>query len=209
MLDITFAAAGGAGVISFLSPCVLPLVPAYLCFVAGTSLDQVMEDGTIERTLGRRVALAALAFVLGFSTVFVLMGASASAINQLMFEYLDVLAKVAGVVIVLFGLHFMGLLRIPWLYREVRFHPDNAPTGLIGAYVIGVAFAFRVDALHRTYSGDHPDDRGEPRLARLRRLRCSGFTPSVSASRSSLPRFVSIPSWTSFAGSGGTSARSR
>ena len=141
-LDITFAAAGGAGVISFLSPCVLPLVPAYLCFVAGTSLDQVIEDGSVARAMGRRVVMSALAFVLGFSTVFVLMGASASAINQLIFDYIDIVAKVAGVIIVLFGLHFMGLLKIPSLYREVRFNSGAAPTGLIGAYVIGLAFAF-------------------------------------------------------------------
>tara|TARA_A100001037_G_scaffold49313_1_gene41228 strand:+ start:1631 stop:2374 length:744 start_codon:yes stop_codon:yes gene_type:complete len=141
-LDITFAAAGGAGIISFLSPCVLPLVPAYLCFVAGTSLDQVIEDGTVERAMVQRVTLSALAFVLGFSTVFVLMGASASAINQLIIEYIDVVAKIAGAVIVLFGLHFMGVLKIPFLYREVRFNSGAAPTGLVGAYVIGLAFAF-------------------------------------------------------------------
>ena len=141
-LDITFAAAGGAGIISFLSPCVLPLVPAYLCFVAGASLDQVIEDGTVERAMVQRVTLSALAFVLGFSTVFVLMGASASAINQLIIDYIDVVAKIAGAVIVLFGLHFMGVLKIPFLYREVRFNSGAAPTGLVGAYVIGLAFAF-------------------------------------------------------------------
>lgn len=140
--DITYAAAGGAGIISFLSPCVLPLVPAYLCFVAGTSLDQVIEDDGVAPAMGRRVAMSALSFVLGFSTVFVLMGASASAINQFIFDYIDIVAKVAGVVIVLFGLHFMGLLKIPFLYREMRFNPDSAPTGLVGAYVIGLAFAF-------------------------------------------------------------------
>lgn len=141
-LDITFAAAGGAGIISFLSPCVLPLVPAYLCFVAGTSLDQIIEGGVVERAMVQRVSLSALAFVLGFSTVFVLMGATASAINQLIFEYIDIVAKAAGVVIILFGLHFMGLLKIPYLYREVRFSSGTAPTGLIGAYIIGLAFAF-------------------------------------------------------------------
>ncbi len=141
-LDITFAAAGGAGIISFLSPCVLPLVPAYLCFVAGTSLDQVVEEGMVERAMVQRVTLSALAFVLGFSTVFVLMGATASAINQLIFEYINIVAKVAGAVIIVFGLHFMGLLKIPFLYREMRFNSVAAPTGLIGAYIIGLAFAF-------------------------------------------------------------------
>lgn len=145
-LDITFAtfaAAGGAGVVSFLSPCVLPLAPAYLCFIAGASLDEVLgDDGAVERAMGRRVALAAFAFVLGFSTVFVLMGASASAINRLIVEYVDILAKVAGAVIVLFGLHFMGLLRISPLYREIRFNPAASPSGPVGAYVVGLAFAF-------------------------------------------------------------------
>ena len=140
--DITFAAAGGAGVVSFLSPCVLPLVPAYLCFVAGTSLDRVLEDGAVERSMARRVALSAFAFVLGFSTVFVLMGASASAINRLIVDHIDVLAKIGGAVIVLLGLHVMGLLRIPLLHREVRFNPAASPAGPAGAYVVGLAFAF-------------------------------------------------------------------
>lgn len=141
-LEISFAAALGAGVISFLSPCVLPLVPAYLCFVAGTSLDRVMSEDAASRQLSRRVALASIAFVLGFATVFVAMGATASALNRLLLEHLDAIAKVAGAVIVLFGLHFMGLLRIPFLYREWRVETGAKPTTMIGAYVVGLAFAF-------------------------------------------------------------------
>lgn len=141
-LEISYAAALGAGVISFLSPCVLPLVPAYLCFVAGTSLDQVTAAGADGQKLSRRVAMASIAFVLGFATVFIAMGATASALNRLLFQHIDTIAQVAGVVIVLFGLHFMGLLRIPFLYREWRVHTEGKPTTMLGAYVVGLAFAF-------------------------------------------------------------------
>jgi cytochrome c-type biogenesis protein len=140
--DVSYVAALGAGVISFLSPCVLPLVPAYLCFVAGTTLDQITGAGGADRALLRRVVVAAVAFVLGFSTVFVLMGASAAAINRLLVEHLDFISKIAGAVIVLFGLHFMGVFRLGFLNREARFHPEARPTTPLGAYVIGLAFAF-------------------------------------------------------------------
>ncbi len=141
-LDVSYAVAAGAGALSFLSPCVLPLVPAYLCFVAGTSLDEMLERTEIDKAEMRRVLMAAIAFVLGFSTVFVIMGASASAINQLVVQHLEIIGKIAGVVIILFGLHFMGLLKIGLLYREVRITPENRPTSWLGAYVIGLAFAF-------------------------------------------------------------------
>lgn len=141
-LDVSFAAAAGAGILSFLSPCVLPLVPAYLCFVAGTSLDQLVEKDKVDPALSRRVLLSAIAFVLGFSTVFIIMGASASAINQLVIEHVEIIGKVAGAVIVLFGLHYMGLLRIGFLYREARINPESRPASWLGAYVIGLAFAF-------------------------------------------------------------------
>ncbi|MBM3554599.1 MAG: cytochrome c biogenesis protein CcdA [Alphaproteobacteria bacterium] len=141
--DVSYAAALFAGVVSFVSPCVLPLVPAYLCFVAGTTLDKLIEtDAPADPALARRVMWSALAFVLGFSTVFVALGASASALNRLLFEYLDVIAKVAGVVIVIFGLQFMGLFRIAFLNREMRLNPEAKPAGLVGAYLIGLAFAF-------------------------------------------------------------------
>lgn len=141
-LDVSYAVAAGAGALSFLSPCVLPLVPAYLCFVAGTSLDEMLERQEIDKAETRRVLMAAIAFVLGFSTVFVIMGASASAINQLVVQHLDIIGKIAGGIIILFGLHFMGLLKIGLLYREARINPENRPTSWLGAYVIGLAFAF-------------------------------------------------------------------
>jgi cytochrome c-type biogenesis protein len=144
-LDVTYIGAAGAGLLSFLSPCVLPLVPAYLCFLGGVSLEELTEDetgGTEQRALSARVLLAALAFVVGFSVVFVSFGATASALSQLIFEYKLILGKIAGVVIVLFGLHFMGLFRLAFLNREARFHPERRPAGLAGAFLIGLAFAF-------------------------------------------------------------------
>jgi len=140
-IDVTYAGAFGAGLLSFLSPCVLPLVPPYLCFLGGVTLEQVTGDQT-DQTVMRRVFIAAIAFVIGFSTVFVAFGATASVIGQLIADYMDVLSKIAGAVIIGLGLHFMGLLKIAFLYREARFHAENRPAGLVGAYIIGLAFAF-------------------------------------------------------------------
>ena len=141
-LDVTYAGAFGAGLLSFLSPCVLPLVPPYLCFLGGVTLDEVTNAEAPKPAIMRRVFLAALLFVVGFSTVFVSLGATASAIGQLVADYMDVLAKIAGVVIAILGLHFMGLLKIPFLYREARFQTEAKPASLVGAYVVGLAFAF-------------------------------------------------------------------
>ncbi len=141
-LDVTYAGAFGAGLLSFLSPCVLPLVPPYLCFLGGITLEEVTNTDAPNPTIMRRVVLAALLFVFGFSTVFVSLGATASAIGQLVADYIDVLAKIAGVVIAVLGLHFMGILKISLLYREARFQTESKPTSLLGAYVVGLAFAF-------------------------------------------------------------------
>ncbi len=141
-LDVTYAGAFGAGLLSFLSPCVLPLVPPYLCFLGGVTLDEVTNTDAPNPAIMRRVSLAALLFVFGFSTVFVSLGATASVIGQMVADYLDVLAKIAGVVIVILGLHFTGIFKIPLLYREARFQSESKPTSLVGAYVVGLAFAF-------------------------------------------------------------------
>ncbi|WP_374467217.1 cytochrome c biogenesis CcdA family protein, partial [Ferrovibrio sp.] len=93
-LDVSYAAAAGAGLLSFLSPCVLPLVPAYLCFVAGTTLDRLVNEDGVDPALTRRVFISALAFVIGFSTVFIIMGATASALNRLIVENIDIIGKV-------------------------------------------------------------------------------------------------------------------
>ena len=140
--EITYGAVAIAGIISFLSPCVLPIVPAYLSFVAGTSFNELTSESEADAAVSRQVVMSALAFVLGFSTVFVTLGATASAVNALIVENVDVISKVAGAVIVVFGLHYAGLLRIPFLYREARFHPDKVPAGLFGAFLVGLAFGF-------------------------------------------------------------------
>jgi cytochrome c-type biogenesis protein len=131
-----------AGLVSFLSPCVLPLVPPYLGYLSGTTIDQMTSERGVDASVRRRVVLTAILFVLGFTTVFVALGASASVLGQLIQDWRAELAMVAGVVIVLFGLHFLGVLRIPLLYREARYHADVEGASLLGAYVIGLAFAF-------------------------------------------------------------------
>lgn len=139
-IDVTHGAALFAGLLSFVSPCVLPLVPPYLCYIGGVSLDQLTGEAP-DGAAKRRVIFSSLAFVLGFSTVFVLLGATASAIGRLVASYLDVLAIVAGVVIIIMGLHFLGLFKIPLLYREARMEVSKRPAGPLGAYVVGLAFA--------------------------------------------------------------------
>lgn len=139
MHDVTVAAALLAGMLSFLSPCVLPLVPPYLVYLTGTSLERVADAGAGQRAR-RDTLAAALLFVLGFSTVFVALGASASAIGGLLRLYSGPLAILAGIAIIVMGLHFLGLTPIAWLMREKRFEVAK-PVGLWGAYLMGFAFA--------------------------------------------------------------------
>ena len=140
--EVTFFGALVAGVLSFLSPCVLPLVPPYLCFLGGMTFDQLSGEDDMTRDVFWRVVLSSVVFVLGFTTVFVALGATASTIGQFVREHLDVLAKIGGIIIIIFGLHFLGVLRIPLLYRQARYHLDARPAGMLGAYIIGLAFAF-------------------------------------------------------------------
>jgi cytochrome c-type biogenesis protein len=130
----------GAGLVSFLSPCILPLVPSYLCFLAGTSLSELTAEKTA--TLTGHVLTRALAFVLGFAVVFVALGASASTVGQLVSDHLTVLSRVAGIVIVVLGLHMAGVFRLAPLMREVRFQQLRRPASMAGAFVIGLAFGF-------------------------------------------------------------------
>jgi cytochrome c-type biogenesis protein len=139
-MNVTIAAALAAGMLSFLSPCVLPLVPPYLIYLTGTSLER-FADAETKPQVRRETIVAAVLFVLGFSTVFVALGASASAIGALLRAYSYVLGKVAGVIIIIMGLHFLGVTPIAWLMREKRLDVAK-PVGLWGAYVMGLAFAF-------------------------------------------------------------------
>lgn len=130
-----------AGLLSFASPCVLPLVPAYLGFLtgAGALASQDAPDGGAVR---RRSVALSLAFVAGFGAVFVALGATASGLGQLVLAHAEMLTMAGGVLLILFGLHFLGLLRIPLLYRQVRFEPAARPAGAVGAFLVGAAFAF-------------------------------------------------------------------
>lgn len=140
-MEVSFLGAVGAGILSFLSPCVLPLVLPYLAFISGTTLHEESLAESQAQAI-RRVFPAALAFVLGFSTVFIALGATASALSGLIVRHIDVLAPIAGIVIIVLGLHFLGVFRIFLLFREARFHIAAKPAGLIGAYLVGLAFAF-------------------------------------------------------------------
>lgn len=126
-----------AGVLSFLSPCVLPVVPPYIAYMGGITMNE-MRDGA-----GRRKAvLAAAFFVLGLSTVFIFLGFTASIFGQFFLQYQSLLAKIAGGVVIVFGLHFLGVFRIPVLDREARLDAGNRGGSALGAYVLGLAFAF-------------------------------------------------------------------
>lgn len=130
------------GVVSFLSPCVLPLVPPYLCYMAGTGISELTsaENEVVDAGLRKRVVFNSLLFVVGFSVVFITLGASATALGKLLLQWSDVLAKVAGVVIILMGLHFLGVFKFALMQREARFQAGGS--GPVGSFVMGLAFAF-------------------------------------------------------------------
>ena len=138
--DVSIFAALIAGLVSFLSPCVLPLVPPYLVYLAGTSLER-FADREPEPRVKRETVLAACLFVLGFSTVFVALGASASVFGSLIRSYSGPLATIAGIAIIIMGLHFLGVTQIALLHRQKRMEVAK-PVGLWGAYAMGLAFAF-------------------------------------------------------------------
>ena len=142
MMEITFFGAFVAGLLSFVSPCVLPLIPAYISFLGGASLGQLTEEGGVDSATQRRVFYSAFAFVLGFSTIFISLGATATALSTLIAQHSLLLSQIAGTILVIFGLHYMGVFRIGFLNFEKRFHLENKPAGLIGSYILGLAFAF-------------------------------------------------------------------
>jgi cytochrome c-type biogenesis protein len=140
--EISYPAAVLAGALSFLSPCVLPLVPPYLCYMAGVSISDLRSGHTMAERLYTRLLGTSTVFVLGFSTVFVLLGAGAGVIGQALQQNFQWLGVIAGVVIIAMGLNFLGFLHLPFLSREGRFHPAGGRSSIGGAYLMGLAFAF-------------------------------------------------------------------
>lgn len=139
MVNVSLITAFGAGLLSFISPCVLPLVPGYLSFISGVSMEEMQQRNS---AAVRRVLKNALFFVLGFSVVFIALGAAATSVSQFLINYLHIIGKVAGVFLIALGLHFIGLFKIKWLNYEKRFNMANRQVGIIGSFFVGLAFAF-------------------------------------------------------------------
>lgn len=138
--NVTLIAAFGAGVISFVSPCVLPIVPGYLSFISGATFEELVSRSRAE--VLRKVIINTLFFILGFTLVFVLLGATASSLGQFISAKRNWFNWIAGAIIIVFGLHLLGVFRIKWLNYEKRFQAQTKPVGIFGSFVVGLAFAF-------------------------------------------------------------------
>jgi cytochrome c-type biogenesis protein len=139
--DISLGVAFLAGVLSFLSPCVLPLIPAYISFLSGISLED-LRQGTAPKKVLIRAGLASVFFVAGFSLVFIVLGASASFIGKLLADHITVFTRIAGIAIIVLGLYLLGVIKMDWLGYERRLKVKKFSPGFIGAFLIGLAFAF-------------------------------------------------------------------
>ncbi len=142
MESVSLLTAFGAGLFSFISPCVLPLIPAYISFVSGVSIDTLTEGGEEAGNTTMKVFVSTLIFVLGFSAVFIMLGAGAGVIGKLLFVYRIWFNRVAGGMIIVLGLHMTGIFRIGFLNYEKRIHVRENPLGVLGIFLIGAAFAF-------------------------------------------------------------------
>jgi cytochrome c-type biogenesis protein len=142
MFDISFGGAALAGIMSFLSPCILPMVPFYLCYMAGLSMSELRDDAGLQPGAQKRLILASIAFAFGVTSIFMLLGMGATALGQAFIAYQSTLRWVAAAVLLAFGLHFLGIVRIPILYREARIETSTKPKNLLGSYVMGLAFGF-------------------------------------------------------------------
>ncbi len=143
MFDVTFAGALIAGLLSFLSPCILPIVPFYLSYLAGVGMNQITAEAEVTGAVRRRAVIAAVCFALGVITVFMGLGATASIFGQMVREYFDILRWIAAAIIIAMGLHFLGVMRIGILYRQFRADAGaTSNVSFLGAYIIGLAFAF-------------------------------------------------------------------
>ncbi|SNR25988.1 cytochrome c biogenesis protein CcdA [Paracoccus sediminis] len=142
MPEISFGGAALAGLLSFLSPCILPMVPFYLCYLAGISIGELRESRRMDPRARRRLVMGAIAFSLGVTTIFVMLGLGATAMGSAFSRWRAELSWVAAAVLALFGLHFLGVIRIPFLYRQARIESTGDPATLAGAYTMGLAFGF-------------------------------------------------------------------
>lgn len=142
MFDISFAGAGLAGLLSFFTPCILPMVPFYLCYMAGISMSELRDDSGIAPGAQKRLIVSAVFFALGVTTIFVLLGMGATAVGQAFGDWKDPLSYVAAAILTIFGLHFLGVIRVPLLYREAKLESSAEPTTVLGAYLMGLAFGF-------------------------------------------------------------------
>lgn len=141
-MDVTFAGAALAGFLAFFTPCILPMVPFYLSYMAGLSMSELRGEGDIAPGAQRRLFLSSVFFALGVTSIFMLMGMGATALGQVFRDWFDVLRYAAAGLIFVFGLHFLGVIRIGILYREARMESKMDPSSVIGAYVMGLAFGF-------------------------------------------------------------------
>ena len=135
---VSYSAAFAAGLLSFFSPCVLPLIPAYFSFITGMSLEELTER--YNAAVRRKVFVSTAAFILGFSLVFVLLGASASFLGNLTHAYRDVIRIAGGIIIIVLGIHLTGLVRLPFLEFERRIHMQAKPLNIFGTFLVGMAF---------------------------------------------------------------------
>ncbi len=142
MFDITWGGAALAGFLAFFTPCILPMVPFYLSYMAGISMSELRADGGINPGARRRLVVSAVFFALGVTTIFALLGLGATALGQGFAQLKPVLSYVAAAVILVFGLHFLHVVRIPLLMREARVQSTADPSTIAGAYVMGLAFGF-------------------------------------------------------------------
>lgn len=142
LMDPTFGGAFLAGLLSFLTPCILPMVPFYLSYMAGISMSELRGGGAIAPGAQRRLIWSSIAFAMGVTTIFMLLGMGATALGQAFRAWMEPLSYVAAAILFLFGLHFLGVLRIGFLYREARIEAKSDPSTVLGAYVMGLAFGF-------------------------------------------------------------------
>jgi len=142
VLDVSFAGAAVAGFFAFFTPCILPMVPFYLCYMAGISMSELRGDGAIAPGAQRRLVISAIMFALGVTTIFMLLGIGATALGQAFAQWRQPLSYIAAAVIFVFGLHFLGVIKIGVLYREARVDSKADPSTVLGAYLMGLAFGF-------------------------------------------------------------------